>query len=105
MCIFCAICCIRENKYQRTILIKSAKIFLSSQKHINKSLLQAKEWKDLKICILMNKVSLNPFLLRELQEAYNDLYLLESILYDRISYKRSISEGLGINEQTIPKHT
>lgn len=68
---------------------------------------------SLKICIVMNKISPNPFLHKELQDlcnaikeaqqSYEHLYLLQSILYDRISYKRAISEGLGINEYNDTK--
>lgn len=63
-----------------------------------------------KICILMNKISTNVFLGKDLQEYKDaveklqkklnlkDFYLLSSVLKERVAYKRAVSEGLGISE-------
>ncbi|TQR53175.1 ParA family protein [Campylobacter troglodytis] len=66
---------------------------------------------DMKICILMNKISTNVFLDKDLTEykkgvtklqqdlnLKDDFYLLEHVLKERIAYKRAVSEGLGIVE-------
>lgn len=71
---------------------------------------------EVQICILMNKISTNVHLDRELS-AYrekveqirkklgfkSDFHLLESVLKERIAYKRAISEGLGISEYSDSK--
>lgn len=74
---------------------------------------RVKEIKDinenLSVSILMNKINPNPFLAKELadfKEAIfrinksigEDFTCLESSLCERISYKRAVSEGLGITE-------
>ncbi len=69
--------------------------------------------KEVKICILMNKISTNVFLDRDLadykkgvkslQEGLNlweDFYLLNSVLRERIAYRRAIAEGVGITEHS-----
>lgn len=78
---------------------------------------RAKEMKDinekLSIFLVMNKISPNPFLAKEIadlneaiatiQENNQTFKLLNSILYDRISYKRSIGDGLSVLEYTDKK--
>lgn len=80
-------------------------------------LARAKEIKDinekLSIFLVMNKISPNPFLSKEIadlneaiatiQEDNQTFKLLDSILYDRISYKRSIGDGLSILEYSDQK--
>lgn len=80
-------------------------------------LARAKEIKDinekLSIFLVMNKISPNPFLSKEIadlneaiatiQEDNQTFKLLDSILYDRISYKRSIGDGLSVLEYTDEK--
>lgn len=78
-------------------------------------LVRAKEIKDLnenlKIYLVINKVNPNPFLTKEiadLQEAIATIdsgifTLMPCVLYERISYKRSIGDGLGILEYTDEK--
>ena len=69
--------------------------------------------KEVKICILMNKISTNVFLDRDLadykkgvkslQDGLNlqeDFYLLNSVLRERIAYRRAIAEGVGITEHS-----
>ncbi|MGX2985316.1 AAA family ATPase [Helicobacter sp. 23-1048] len=66
---------------------------------------------DVKTAILMNKISTNVFLGKELEQyrknieeickeigVKDDFYLLENVLKERIAYKRAVSEGLGISE-------
>lgn len=71
---------------------------------------------EVQICILMNKISTNVHLDRELMEYKNnveqireklglkgDFHLIKSVLKERIAYKRAISEGLGISEYSDSK--
>ncbi|MGX2972203.1 AAA family ATPase [Helicobacter sp. T3_23-1059] len=71
---------------------------------------------EVKILILMNKISTNVFLGKDLLEykktiekiqknlgVKDGFYLLGSVLKDRIAYKRAISEGLGISEYSDAK--
>lgn len=71
---------------------------------------------EVQICILMNKISTNVHLDRELLEYKDkveqirkklglkgDFHLLSSTLKERIAYKRAISEGLGITEYSDSK--
>ncbi|MCX2716815.1 ParA family protein [Helicobacter sp. MIT 21-1697] len=70
---------------------------------------------NLKVYVLINKVSPNPFLSKELSDfkeaifalckesSINDIHICENIIYDKIAYKRAISEGLGINEYSDDK--
>lgn len=65
---------------------------------------------DLKTFIILNRINPNPFLsnepkeLKEFIESYKeennikDIEIIDSIIYDRIDYKRSISKGLGVCE-------
>ena len=66
---------------------------------------------DMQICILMNKISTNVFLdkelldykegVKEIQQKLGlkeDFHLLDKVLKERIAYKRAGSEGLGIVE-------
>lgn len=66
---------------------------------------------EVKTAILMNKISTNVFLGKELEQyrksiekickeigIKDDFHLLENVLKERIAYKRAVSEGLGINE-------
>lgn len=66
---------------------------------------------DVKIAILMNKISTNVFLSKELEQyrqniqeickeagIKDDFHLLENVLKERVAYKRAVSEGLGISE-------
>lgn len=66
---------------------------------------------DVKIAILMNKISTNVFLGKELEQyrqniqeickeigIKDDFHLLENVLKERVAYKRAVSEGLGISE-------
>lgn len=78
---------------------------------------RAKEIKEinekLNILLVINKVSPNPFLAKEiadLNEAINTIQetnqvfkILDTILYNSISYKRSIGDGLSILEYTDTK--
>ena len=74
---------------------------------------EIKDINDKLECILvMNQVSPNPFLTKEIDDFYNaivenntalDFKLAKTILFDRISYKRAIGEGLGISEYTDTK--
>lgn len=71
---------------------------------------------EVQICILMNKISTNVFLDKELNEykkgvaqiqqdlgLKDDFHLLNSALKERIAYKRAVSEGLGITEYSDTK--
>lgn len=66
---------------------------------------------EVQICILMNKISTNVFLDKELldykaevveiQQKFNlkdDFHLFDNVLKERIAYKRAVGEGLGITE-------
>ena len=66
---------------------------------------------EVQICILMNKISTNVFLDKELldykkgvEQIQQELglkdgfHLLNNVLKERIAYKRAVSEGLGITE-------
>lgn len=66
---------------------------------------------EVQICILMNKISTNVFLdkdlidykngVLEIQQKLgltNDFHLLNSTLKERVAYKRAVGEGLGITE-------
>lgn len=66
---------------------------------------------DAKVCILMNKISTNVFLGKELLDyksgvedikkelgLKDEISVLGGVLKERISYKRAVSEGLGISE-------
>lgn len=80
---------------------------------------RVKEVKDfnsnLEVYVVINKVSPNPFLTKELEDfkealldlckesSLDDIHICENIIYDRIAYKRAISEGLGINEYNDEK--
>lgn len=70
----------------------------------------------MQISIVMNKISTNVFLHKELLDfqnaitaikeqldSNNDFRLLDNVLSDRIAYKRAISEGKGITEYTDMK--
>ncbi|ECL4284519.1 ParA family protein [Campylobacter jejuni] len=66
--------------------------------------------KNIILLILINRVSPNPFLIKELNNLIdyihekkevnnlNDVFLLESVLYERQAYKRAVIEGKSINE-------
>ena len=71
---------------------------------------------DMKICILMNKISTHVFLDKDLLDykkgveqiqhklgLKDDFFLLDGVLKDRIAYKRAVSEGLGITEYSDTK--
>ena len=71
---------------------------------------------EVKVCILMNKISTNVFLDKDLLDykkgveriqkklgLKDDFYLLDSVLRERIAYRRAISEGLGITEYNDTK--
>lgn len=80
---------------------------------------RVKEIKDfnenLFIAVLKNKISPNPFLNKELDDfkgaileinsevGNEDFCILNNSLHDRISYKRTISDGLGITEYSDTK--
>lgn len=66
---------------------------------------------DVQICILMNKISTNVFLDKELLNYKKEVeqikqklglkdgfHLLDNVLKERVAYKRAVSEGLGITE-------
>lgn len=66
--------------------------------------------KNIILLILINRVSPNPFLIKELNNLIdyihekkevnnlNDVFLLESVLYERQAYKRAVIEGKSISE-------
>ncbi|MBT0821029.1 ParA family protein [Campylobacter lari] len=66
--------------------------------------------KNIILLILINRVSPNPFLIKELNNlidyihekkethCLNDVFLLESVLYERQAYKRAVIEGKSICE-------
>lgn len=66
--------------------------------------------KNIILLILINRVSPNPFLIKELNNLIdyihekkevnnlNDVFLLESVLYERQVYKRAVIEGKSISE-------
>lgn len=71
---------------------------------------------EVKICILMNKISTNVFLDRILLDykggvenvakklgLNDDFSLFKSVLRERIAYRKAVSEGLGITEYTDSK--
>ncbi len=65
---------------------------------------------NLKVFIVLNRISPNPFLSNESLELkqfidefksdnkLDDIHILDSIIHDRIDYKRSITKGLGVCE-------
>lgn len=65
---------------------------------------------DLKSFIVLNRINPNPFLCNEPEDLKNfiesytkenelqDITILDSIIHDRIDYKRSIAKGLGVCE-------
>lgn len=65
----------------------------------------------LRVCILMNRIPPIPYLKEKqalidfISENKEDLNidLLENVLHERIAYKRSVSEGLGVIEYDEPK--
>ncbi|EAK9994729.1 ParA family protein [Campylobacter lari] len=66
--------------------------------------------KNILLIILINRVSPNPFLIKELNNlidyihekketnCLDDVFLLESVLYERQAYKRAVIEGKSISE-------
>lgn len=74
---------------------------------------EVKEFNEnLKVAIVMNKLNPNPLLTKEINDFYNAINtikedssfkLCENLIYDRIAYKRAISDGLGITEYTDQK--
>lgn len=79
--------------------------------HMFELIIEAKEFNhNLLVFVVTNRVSPNPFLQKDLQNLQNyikdlqdeknisDIYLLDSVIYERQAYRKAVIEGKSINE-------
>lgn len=79
--------------------------------HMFELIMEAKEFnQNLLVFVVANRVSPNPFLQKDLQNLQNyikdlkeekninDIYLLDSVIYERQAYRKAVVEGKSINE-------
>lgn len=79
--------------------------------HMFELIMEAKEFnQNLLVFVVTNRVSPNPFLQKDLQNLQNyikdlkeekninDIYLLDSVIYERQAYRKAVVEGKSINE-------
>ncbi|WP_267523184.1 AAA family ATPase [Campylobacter sp. MG1] len=79
--------------------------------HMFELIIEAKEFNEnLLVFVVTNRVSPNPFLQKDLQNLQNyikdlqveknisDIYLLDSVIYERQAYRKAVIEGKSINE-------
>lgn len=79
--------------------------------HMFELIIEAKEFnQNLLVFVLINRVSPNPFLQKDLynlrmfikelkaEKNTNDIYLLDSVIYERQAFKKAVVEGKSINE-------
>lgn len=79
--------------------------------HMFELIMEAKEFnQNLLVFVVTNRVSPNPFLQKDLQNLQNyikdlkeekninDIYLFDSVIYERQAYRKAVVEGKSINE-------